>query len=106
MYYPVFSRGQDAAGEEVIKPYTPTTLDSDLGHFELVIKVIFHCHVPLSFLMLLCWYVYCGEFTSYLVLRIMKMYPQGRMSHHFREMKVGDYLSVKGPKVCLYSIVT
>lgn len=57
-------RGQDAAGEEVIKPYTPTTLDSDLGNFQLVIK----------------------------------MYPQGRMSHHFREMKVGDYMSVKGPK--------
>jgi len=57
-------RGQDATGEEVMKPYTPTTLDSDLGYFELVIK----------------------------------MYPQGRMSHHFREMKVGDYLSVKGPK--------
>lgn len=54
----------DAAGEEVIKPYTPTTLDSDVGRFELVIK----------------------------------MYPQGRMSHHFREMNVGDYLSVKGPK--------
>ncbi|KAG8039344.1 hypothetical protein GUJ93_ZPchr0039g14218 [Zizania palustris] len=32
-------RGQDAAGEEVIKPCTPTTLDSDLGYFELVIKV-------------------------------------------------------------------
>uniref|UniRef100_J3M8B2 cytochrome-b5 reductase n=1 Tax=Oryza brachyantha TaxID=4533 RepID=J3M8B2_ORYBR len=31
-------RGQDAAGEEAIKPYTPTTLDSDLGYFELVIK--------------------------------------------------------------------
>jgi hypothetical protein len=29
----------------------------------------------------------------------VKMYPQGRMSHHFREMKVGDYMSVKGPKV-------
>ncbi|CAA6661922.1 unnamed protein product [Spirodela intermedia] len=57
-------RGKDSVGEEVIKPYTPTTLDSDLGHFELVIK----------------------------------MYPQGRMSHHFRELKVGDYLSVKGPK--------
>uniref|UniRef100_A0A0E0L425 cytochrome-b5 reductase n=1 Tax=Oryza punctata TaxID=4537 RepID=A0A0E0L425_ORYPU len=27
-----------------------------------------------------------------------EMYPQGRMSHHFREMKVGDYLSVRGPK--------
>ncbi|CAL9133205.1 unnamed protein product [Musa textilis] len=57
-------RGKDNVGEEVIKPYTPTTLDSDLGYFELVIK----------------------------------MYPQGRMSHHFREMRVGDYLSVKGPK--------
>ncbi|XP_073014741.1 NADH--cytochrome b5 reductase 1-like [Primulina eburnea] len=57
-------RGKDSLGEEVIKPYTPTTLDSDVGYFELVIK----------------------------------MYPQGRMSHHFREMREGDYLSVKGPK--------
>lgn len=57
-------RGKDSQGEEVIKPYTPTTLDADVGHFELVIK----------------------------------MYPQGRMSHHFREMRVGDYLAVKGPK--------
>ncbi|KAK4762196.1 hypothetical protein SAY87_030080 [Trapa incisa] len=57
-------RGKDGQGEEVIKPYTPTTLDTDVGIFELVIK----------------------------------MYPQGRMSHHFREMRVGDYLAVKGPK--------
>ncbi|KAG5232885.1 NADH--cytochrome b5 reductase [Salix suchowensis] len=57
-------RGKDSQGEEVIKPYTPTTLDSDVGKFELVIK----------------------------------MYPQGRMSHHFRELQVGDYLAVKGPK--------
>ncbi|XP_019162703.1 PREDICTED: NADH--cytochrome b5 reductase 1 isoform X2 [Ipomoea nil] len=57
-------RGKDNLGEDVIKPYTPTTLDSDVGYFELVIK----------------------------------MYPQGRMSHHFREMRVGDYLAVKGPK--------
>ncbi|KAG8655594.1 NADH--cytochrome b5 reductase 1 isoform X2 [Manihot esculenta] len=57
-------RGKDSLGEDVIKPYTPTTLDSDLGYFELVIK----------------------------------MYPQGRMSHHFREMCEGDYLAAKGPK--------
>ncbi|KAK8683286.1 hypothetical protein V6N13_039351 [Hibiscus sabdariffa] len=57
-------KGKDQNGEDVVKPYTPTTLDSDLGYFELVIK----------------------------------MYPQGRMSHHFREMHVGDYLAVKGPK--------
>ncbi|GAB2272721.1 NADH-cytochrome b5 reductase [Dionaea muscipula] len=57
-------RGRDSQDEEVIKPYTPTTLDTDVGYFELVIK----------------------------------MYPQGRMSHHFREMKVGDFLAVRGPK--------
>jgi len=60
----IICRGTDSQGQEVTKPYTPTTLDTDLGYFELVVK----------------------------------MYPQGRMSHHFREMKEGDYLSVKGPK--------
>ncbi|PRQ32749.1 putative cytochrome-b5 reductase [Rosa chinensis] len=57
-------RGKDSLNEEVIKAYTPTTLDTDVGYFELVIK----------------------------------MYPQGRMSHHFRVMSEGDYLAVKGPK--------
>lgn len=37
--YYFIDRGKDGQGEEVIKPYTPTTLDSDLGRFELVIKV-------------------------------------------------------------------
>ncbi|XP_021715597.1 NADH--cytochrome b5 reductase 1-like isoform X2 [Chenopodium quinoa] len=31
-------RGKDANGEDVMKAYTPTTLDSDVGYFELVIK--------------------------------------------------------------------
>ncbi|KAI3698704.1 hypothetical protein L2E82_42446 [Cichorium intybus] len=56
--------GKDSQDEEVIKPYTPTTLDTDVGYFALVIK----------------------------------MYPQGRMSHHFREMREGDYMAVKEPK--------
>lgn len=58
------SRGKDSEGNEVIRPYTPITLDSDIGYFELVVK----------------------------------MYPKGRMSHHFREMHEGEYLPVKGPK--------
>lgn len=33
------NRGKDSQGEEIIKPYTPTTLDCDVGYFELVIKV-------------------------------------------------------------------
>lgn len=41
------SRGKDSQGEEVIKPYTPTTLDSDVGYFELVIKV--DCNYFLDF---------------------------------------------------------
>lgn len=40
-------RGKDALGEEVIKAYTPTTLDSDVGYFELVIKVHKLCSLPL-----------------------------------------------------------
>ncbi|GKD62054.1 NADH-cytochrome b5 reductase 1, partial [Tanacetum coccineum] len=31
-------RGKDSQGEEVIKPYTSTTLDTDVAYFELVIK--------------------------------------------------------------------
>ncbi|KAL2971668.1 hypothetical protein AAZX31_15G208600 [Glycine max] len=47
-----------------MRSYTPITLDSDIGYFELVVK----------------------------------MYPNGKMSHHFRQMKEGDYLAVRGPK--------
>ncbi|KAG4947174.1 hypothetical protein AAZX31_15G208600 [Glycine max] len=60
----ILARGKDSQGEEVMRSYTPITLDSDIGYFELVVK----------------------------------MYPNGKMSHHFRQMKEGDYLAVRGPK--------
>ncbi|KAL2327096.1 hypothetical protein Fmac_020523 [Flemingia macrophylla] len=60
----ILARGKDSQGDEVMRSYTPITLDSDIGYFELVVK----------------------------------MYPNGKMSHHFRQMKEGDYLAVKGPK--------
>ena len=41
-------RGFDSEGVEVVRPYTPTTLDSDLGHFELVVKVGFSLYLLLS----------------------------------------------------------
>ncbi|CAL0333620.1 unnamed protein product [Lupinus luteus] len=56
--------GKDSEGYEVRRSYTPITLNSDIGYFELVVK----------------------------------MYPNGKMSHHFRQMKVGDFLAVRGPK--------
>ncbi|KAH9791113.1 NADH-cytochrome b5 reductase [Citrus sinensis] len=43
-------RGRDDLGEEVIKPYTPATLDSDIGYFELVIKVVYAFWSSLSIL--------------------------------------------------------
>lgn len=56
-------RGKDSQGQEVVRPYTPITLDSNIGYFELLVK----------------------------------MYPHGRMSHHFRQMHEGDFLPVIGP---------
>lgn len=37
----MLSRGRDSQGEEVMRSYTPITLDSDIGYFELVVKVQF-----------------------------------------------------------------
>lgn len=34
-----FFRGFDSEGVEVVRPYTPTTLDTDVGYFDLVVKV-------------------------------------------------------------------
>jgi hypothetical protein len=48
--FPPSDRGQDATGEEVIKPYTPTTLDSDLGNFQLVIKVCANFFILLKYI--------------------------------------------------------
>jgi cytochrome-b5 reductase len=31
--------GFDSEGVEVVRPYTPTTLDTDVGYFDLVVKV-------------------------------------------------------------------
>lgn len=39
----LMSRGEDSEGNEVIRPYTPITLDSDVGYFELVVKVNLIC---------------------------------------------------------------
>lgn len=52
LFIACFYRGKDSLGDEVVKPYTPTTLDSDVGYFELVIKVHVLCNIPFSNLLL------------------------------------------------------
>ena len=59
-------------GKLVMRAYTPTSSDHDLGHFDLVIKIY-----------------YAGVSTQF---------PEGgKMSQHLGKMAVGDSIDVKGP---------
>ena len=69
--YHAFFKAQ-VDGEAILRAYTPTSSDDDLGFFELVIKVYFANEVP--------------------------RFPNGGvMSQHFHRMQVGDTIDVKGP---------
>lgn len=59
-------------GELVLRAYTPTSSDDDLGHFDLVIKVY--------------------------KAGVHPRFPDGgKMSQYLEGMRVGDDLEVKGP---------
>jgi len=59
-------------GSLVVRPYTPTSSDEDLGHMDLVIKV-YHANVHPKF-------------------------PDGgKMTQHLESMAVGDTIDVRGP---------
>jgi len=59
-------------GEPVMRAYTPTSSDDDVGHFNLVIKVYFANTHP-------------------------KFPEGGKLSQHFERMNIGDTIDVKGP---------
>ncbi|KAG1677417.1 hypothetical protein FOA52_001872 [Chlamydomonas sp. UWO 241] len=61
-------------GESVMRAYTPTSSDSDLGHMDLLVKVYFP-----------------GTLAN------GKANPGGKMSQHLESLKVGDTIQVKGP---------
>lgn len=59
-------------GENVMRAYTPTSQDSDLGRFDLVIKVYKAGQHP--------------------------QFPEGgKMSQHLESLSLGDTIDVKGP---------
>jgi nitrate reductase (NAD(P)H) len=59
-------------GKLVMRAYTPTSSDHDLGHFDLVIKIYF--------------------------AGVSSQFPEGgKMSQHLGKMAVGDSIDVKGP---------
>lgn len=63
----------DEKGEEVIRSYTPTSSDEDLGHVDFVVKVYFKGVNP--------------------------RFPDGgKMSQHLNDLKIGDTILMKGPK--------
>lgn len=59
-------------GEPVMRAYTPTSSDADVGHFDLVVKVYFANTHP-------------------------KFPDGGKLSQHFERMEIGDTIDVKGP---------
>jgi nitrate reductase (NAD(P)H) len=59
-------------GKMVMRAYTPTSSDHDVGYFDLVIKVYY--------------------------ANVSKEYPEGgKMSQYLGAMEVGDFIEVKGP---------
>jgi len=59
-------------GSLVVRPYTPTSSDEDLGHFDLVIKVYF--------------------------ANVHPRFPEGgKMSQHLDSLSLGDTIDVRGP---------
>ncbi len=59
-------------GKLVMRAYTPTSSDDDVGYFDLVIKVYFKGVHP-------------------------KFPDGGLLSQHFESLKIGDTMEVKGP---------
>jgi len=59
-------------GKLVIRPYTPTTSDDEVGYFDLVVKVYFKNIHP-------------------------KFPDGGKMSQHLEGMEIGDTIDVRGP---------
>lgn len=66
--------------KEIMRSYTPTSSDDNLGHFELLIKVCTTLH------------------SSDTLLRCSQAYEKGNISRHVSLLKIGDKLRVKGPK--------
>lgn len=59
-------------GSLVVRPYTPTSSDEDLGHMDLVVKV-YHANVHPKF-------------------------PEGgKMTQHLESLQIGDTIDVRGP---------
>ena len=60
MFSILLSRGIDSEGLEVIRQYTPITLDSDVGYFELVVKVYLislqYLHIFEHFILIILFY--------------------------------------------------
>ena len=67
-------------GKEIMRSYTPTSSDDDLGHFDLLIKVVLK-----------------KIFRRTISYR-PQSYEKGNISRYISLLKIGDNIRVKGPK--------
>ncbi len=70
----------EIGGKEIMRNYTPTSSDDDLGHFDLLIKVF-----SVS--------PFCLILTHY-----AQSYEKGNISRYVSFLKIGDKIRVKGPR--------
>jgi cytochrome-b5 reductase len=84
----------DENGEDVIRSYTPTSSDDDLGFVDFVIKIYFknvHPKFPNG------KFIICLT-CKYLFLIVSLICLGGKMSQHINSLKIGDSILMKGPK--------
>jgi len=70
----------EISGKEIMRSYTPTSSDDDLGHFDLMIKVTFNSTFCCT----------CSHGPQ--------AYEKGNISRYVSLLKIGDHIRVKGPK--------
>ena len=83
----------------VMRAYTPTSSDDDLGHFDLVVKVYFqnqHKDFP-EVCGLHAWLSNTHCLRENISAASTPGAQGGRMSQYMERMKLGDRIDVKGP---------
>lgn len=73
-------------GKQVVRSYTPTTLDDDKGHFDLVVKVCGVSAVPNA------------RSLQYGPKLIVQTYEKGNISRYLSLLSPGQEVRIKGPK--------
>lgn len=77
----------EISGKEIMRSYTPTSSDDNVGYFDLLIKVCTYAYLPAVF-----------STHSHSNATLWQAYEKGNISRYVSLLKIGDKIRVKGPK--------